>query len=60
MKGTACIRKTANDAQLQYPERVTSTKLRKYLATVSQVFYIVWRVVVLKLTKKMTQPIVCQ
>ncbi|XP_045170344.2 uncharacterized protein LOC123532822 [Mercenaria mercenaria] len=36
MRGSACIRKTVYAAQLQHPERVTSTKLRKYLATVSQ------------------------
>ena len=36
-RGSDCIRRTANAAGLQYPERVTTTKLRKYLATVSQV-----------------------
>ncbi|XP_053392380.1 uncharacterized protein LOC128555047 [Mercenaria mercenaria] len=37
-RGSVCIRHTANAACLQYPERVTTTKLRKYLATVSQIF----------------------
>ncbi|XP_060565275.1 N-lysine methyltransferase KMT5A-B-like [Ruditapes philippinarum] len=38
-RGSDCIRRTVNSCHLQCPERITSTKLRKYLATVSQVRY---------------------
>jgi len=38
LRGHDCVRKAAVAAQVQYPERMTSTKLRKYMATVSQIF----------------------
>ncbi|XP_060574196.1 uncharacterized protein LOC132731915 [Ruditapes philippinarum] len=37
-RGSDCIRRTVQACELEFPERITSTKLRKYLATVSQVF----------------------
>ena len=38
LRGHDCIRKAAVAATVQFPDRVTSTKLRKYMATVSQIF----------------------
>lgn len=38
IRGSDCLREIAQKIQLQKPELVTSTKLRKYVATVSQIF----------------------
>ena len=38
LRGHDCIRRVSLSASLQHPERVTSTRLRKYMATVSQIF----------------------
>ena len=38
MRGHDCLRKWCSEAGLTSPELVTSTKLRKYVATVCQVF----------------------
>lgn len=38
LRGHDCIRKHALAAETKHPERITSTKLRKYMATVSQIF----------------------
>jgi hypothetical protein len=37
-RGHDCIRKTAISVGVKFPERITSTKLRKYMATVNQIF----------------------
>ncbi|KAG5882522.1 hypothetical protein JTB14_006795 [Gonioctena quinquepunctata] len=38
MRGHDCVKKWCTEAQLQSPELITGTKLRKYIATVCQVF----------------------
>lgn len=38
LRGHDCLRKTCFDAGLEHAEYITSTKLRKYIATVCQVF----------------------
>ncbi|CAH1163346.1 unnamed protein product, partial [Phaedon cochleariae] len=38
MRGHDCIKKWCSEANLESPETITSTKLRKYVATVCQVF----------------------
>lgn len=38
MRGHDCIKKWCSEANLESPESITSTKLRKYVATVCQVF----------------------
>ncbi|KAG5892254.1 hypothetical protein JTB14_014624 [Gonioctena quinquepunctata] len=38
MRGHDCIKKWCSEANLDSPETITSTKLRKYVATVCQVF----------------------
>jgi len=38
LRGHECVRKAALAAGVSHPERITGTKLRKYLATVSQIF----------------------
>jgi len=38
LRGHDCIRRVSFLAGLEFPERVTSTRLRKYMATVSQIF----------------------
>lgn len=37
LRGSDCIRKYAHLSGIQYPETVTSTRLRKHIATISQV-----------------------
>lgn len=39
IEGHVCLSKLAYDADLKYPERIGSTKLRKYIATVVQVIW---------------------
>lgn len=38
MRGHDCLKKCCKAAELQHPENISSTKLRKYIATVCQVF----------------------
>ncbi|KAG5867371.1 hypothetical protein JTB14_008487 [Gonioctena quinquepunctata] len=38
MRGHDCVKKWCTEAQLPSPELITGTKLRKYIATVCQVF----------------------
>lgn len=38
MRGHDCLKKICSSVQLQQPESITSTKLRKYIATVCQLF----------------------
>lgn len=38
MRGHDCLKKICSNVQLQQPENITSTKLRKYIATVCQLF----------------------
>lgn len=38
MRGHECLKKWCKDTDLESPELITSTKLRKYVATVCQVF----------------------
>lgn len=40
MRGCHCIREVADVSDLQRPDLITSTKLRKYMATVAQVLII--------------------
>lgn len=37
LRGTDCLREVCVSAKLQHPELVTSTRLRKYIATVAQI-----------------------
>ena len=37
LQGTVCMKAVVKECELDAPERITSTKLRKYMATVSQV-----------------------
>lgn len=37
LRGHDCVRKVTSEVDLKYPQRVSSTKLRKYVATVTQI-----------------------
>ena len=39
IRGYMSLYDLSREAALEYPERVTSTNLRKYFATLTQVFY---------------------
>lgn len=38
LRGHDCLKKVISEVVLQYPDRINGTKLRKYIATVTQVF----------------------
>ncbi|XP_050514061.1 uncharacterized protein LOC126889627 [Diabrotica virgifera virgifera] len=38
LRGHDCLKSMCNEVNLQHPEYITGTKLRKYIATVSQIF----------------------
>lgn len=39
LRGDKCLRDLASEADLEHPERIGSTNMRKYIATVVQVMY---------------------